>query len=92
MTFEHCAEANISANEIGWRNAKHRQQWRNTLRVYAYPTLGRLPVHTIDEPLVIKVLQPVWNVKPETADRLTASPLGHSSVVFDMVAVNPSRD
>jgi hypothetical protein len=36
------------AHESGWRNRKHRQQWRNTLKAYAYPVLGDLPVASID--------------------------------------------
>src|SRR5215469_1093924 len=30
QTFRECAEEFIARNEAGWRNAKHRQQWRNT--------------------------------------------------------------
>ncbi|OZB53893.1 MAG: integrase, partial [Thiomonas sp. 14-66-4] len=40
MTFKQCAEALIEAKRPGWRNAKHAQQWANTLRDYAYPSLG----------------------------------------------------
>src|SRR5258707_6073277 len=47
-TFRECAEEFISRNEAGWRNAKHRQQWRNTLETYASPILGELPVAAID--------------------------------------------
>jgi hypothetical protein len=39
-TFREVAEEFITRNEHGWRNAKHRQQWRNTLASYVYPTLG----------------------------------------------------
>ena len=44
ITFKAVAEAYIAANEDGWRNAKHRQQWRNTLATYVYPVIGDLPV------------------------------------------------
>jgi integrase len=30
MTFKECAEQYIAANESGWRNAKHRAQWKST--------------------------------------------------------------
>ena len=43
-TFKSAAEQMITSREAGWRNPKHRQQWRNTLRTYVYPVLGHLPV------------------------------------------------
>ncbi len=66
-TFREVAEEYIARNEAGWRNAKHRQQWRNTLATYVYPTLGELPVAAIDTGLVVQVLDPIWATKPETA-------------------------
>ena len=44
VTFKAVAEAHIAANEDGWRNPKHRQQWRNTLASYCYPVIGDLPL------------------------------------------------
>ena len=35
LTFAQVADAYIAAHEPSWRNAKHRQQWRNTLDTYA---------------------------------------------------------
>src|SRR5277367_3871031 len=48
MTFDTCAEAYIGAHEVSWRNAKHRQQWRNTLTTYVSPVFGSVPVQDID--------------------------------------------
>jgi hypothetical protein len=48
MTFKSCAEQLMDSREAGWRNPKHRQQWRNTLRIYAYPVIGDLPVDVVD--------------------------------------------
>src|SRR3954464_5516531 len=66
-TFRECAAEFIEKNRAGWRNAKHRQQWENTLATYAYPTLGELPVAVIDTGLVMQVLDRIWTEKPETA-------------------------
>jgi hypothetical protein len=44
VTFQVYAEGFISGRESGWKNDKHRQQWRNSLRDYAYPIIGHLPV------------------------------------------------
>jgi integrase len=70
ITFKDTAERYIAAHEAGWRNAKHRAQWGSTLATYAYPELGDLPVGAIDTGLVVRVLQPIWTTKPETAGRV----------------------
>jgi integrase len=69
-TFRSVAEEMVSAREAGWRNAKHRQQWRNTLAAYAYPVIGDLPVSEVGTEDVLRVLRPIWTAKPETASRL----------------------
>lgn len=70
MTFAACAEAFIEANKSGWRNAKHADQWVNTLKTYAYPEFGSLPVQSVETELVMKVLEPIWTNKTETANRV----------------------
>lgn len=69
-TFRECGEAYIDANEINWRNAKHIQQWRNTLAQYAYPVIGDLQVDQVDYSHVLAILDPIWQVKNETARRM----------------------
>jgi integrase len=70
VTFEQMAERFIASHESGWKNAKHRQQWRNTLKTYVYPVIGELPVKEIDTALAMKILEPLWRTKPETASRV----------------------
>lgn len=70
ITFKAVAEAYIGANEGSWRNAKHRQQWQNTLTCYVYPVMGELPVAEIGTSHVLKILEPIWQAKPETASRI----------------------
>ena len=70
VTFKDCAEKYIAVNKDAWRNEKHVAQWKATLATYAYPTLGALSVASIDTGLVLKVLEPIWKTKPETAGRL----------------------
>jgi integrase len=72
MTFQQCAEAYIEAHKASWTNARHRQQWPETLAAYAYPVLGALPIAAIDTALVMKVVEPLWSTKQETAARLRA--------------------
>lgn len=69
-TFEQCAKAYIASHEAGWRNDKHRYQWRATLETYVYPIFGALPVGEVKTEHVLKALNPIWRVKPETATRV----------------------
>jgi len=70
VTFEEAALAYIKAQEPGWRNAKHAQQWRNTLQTYAFPKLGRMLARDIELPHILAVLEPIWQEKTETATRV----------------------
>jgi integrase len=69
-TFADCAEAYISAHELGWRSPRQAPQWRSSLGQYAYPVFGSLPVADVDLPLVLKVIEPLWKGKTETANRV----------------------
>ena len=70
LTFEKCAEAFIESHKAAWQNAKHAAQWGSTLKTYAYPVFGSLPVAGVDYGLVLKALEPIWATKAETASRL----------------------
>lgn len=70
MTFDQCRDTFLRSHNPGWSNAKHRDQWRNTLHTYASPHFGNLPVAGIDVGLVMKALEPIWSTKPETASRV----------------------
>ncbi len=87
MDFKACAAAYIDAHRSEWKNAKHVQQWENTLSIYAYPVLGGMPVASVDEALVLKVLLPIWREKTETAKRLR----GRIESVLDWATFNKFR-
>jgi integrase len=70
VTFKDAADAYIAANEDGWRNPKHRQQWRNTLETYVYPVVGHIPVADVVTDHVLTIIEPIWKAKPETASRV----------------------
>lgn len=88
MTFKGVAETYISANEASWRNDKHRQQWRNTLASYVYPVIGELPVAEIATAHVLKILEPIWQDKPETASRIR----GRIETVLDAAKARGYRE
>lgn len=69
-TFEKAADTVHAELIPGWKNAKHGQQWINTLKEYAYPEIGSLPLNEIQPKNIADVLRPIWISKPETAGRV----------------------
>lgn len=94
MTFDDCANGYIAAHRGSWKNAKHAAQWESTLATYASPIIGALPVATVSTAMIVKVLQPIWQEKTETATRLRGrieSILDWATVSHFRVGDNPAR-
>ena len=86
-TFETCAKAYIEAHKAGWKQERHAKQWDQALAKHAYPVMGNLPVDAIDTALVMKVLEPIWQKKTETAKRLR----GRIECILDWAKVREYR-
>lgn len=70
MTFEMAAAQCIATKQHEWKNAKHTKQWGATLKTYAFPVIGTLPVDQVTTEHMLEVLEPIWTTKTETATRL----------------------
>jgi integrase len=70
LTFKEASASYIASHKAGWRNEKHASQWENTLATYAEPVLGALSIQAVDTNLVLRVLEPIWKTKSETASRV----------------------
>ena len=70
ITFEKFALEVIESKRIEWTNEKHAAQWEATLREYAFPIIGQKRLDAIDMEDILKILQPIWSTKTETASRL----------------------
>jgi integrase len=70
VTFAEAAKAYLAKNERGWKSAMHCAQWHGTLRDYVLPVIGRLDVEEVDTNAVLRILEPIWSTKPETASRV----------------------
>ncbi|MGO9401742.1 MAG: tyrosine-type recombinase/integrase [Xanthobacteraceae bacterium] len=70
ITFAEAARAFVTQHDAAWKNRKHAAQVMSTLETYAFPVLGSLPVAAIDTPLVLRVIEPIWREKTETASRV----------------------
>jgi integrase len=68
-SFGQFADQVIGSLESGWRNDKHRQQWRNTLTTYAAPIRDKA-LDAISTEDILGILQPIWTTKAETASRV----------------------
>lgn len=88
MTFSDCAKAYIASHETGWSNPKHADQWRNTLKAYAEPIIGKLPVNKIDVSHIMSILEPIWPTKTETASRVR----GRIESILDWAAARKYRN
>lgn len=88
MTFDEAAKQYIAAHKGGWKNAKHADQWQNTLDTYASPEFGKLPVAAVDLAKIRAVLDPIWPTKTETASRLR----GRIEKVLDWSIVQKYRE
>ena len=87
MTFDQAAAAYIATRESEWRNQKHRAQWINTLASYASPVIGKVDVSTIDQTHVLRILDPIWRAKTETATRIR----GRLESILDWCTVQGRR-
>ena len=48
MTFSQCAAEYIESHKAGWKGDKHVKLWNGSLKRYAEPVIGSLPVAAID--------------------------------------------
>lgn len=70
LIFSDAVDRYLAAKLVAFKSAKHRQQWENTLKTYALPELGPMLVSEITVQDVLRVLEPLWREKTETASRL----------------------
>lgn len=70
LTFDQAAKACHTAKAHEFKNRKHAAQWLSTITRYASPIIGSLPVAEVELAHVVKVLEPIWTTKTETASRL----------------------
>ncbi|WP_261397805.1 tyrosine-type recombinase/integrase [Maritimibacter alkaliphilus] len=94
LTFRDATEKALAAKINAFKNPKHRQQWSNTLKTYAEPVLGDMLVQDITVQDVLRVLEPIWQSKTETASRVRGrieSVLSWATVAGHRSGDNPAR-
>ncbi len=69
-TLRECSASYIKMRGPEWTNAKHANQWQNTLDTYVHGRIGQIPVHQITTQHIYDCLEPIWITKTETATRV----------------------
>ena len=87
MPFTEAAGKYIEAHEAGWKSSKSAAQWTSSLTMYAYPIIGKIGVADIEMAHVLRVLEPIWTVKTETASRIR----GRIESILDWATVRGYR-
>jgi integrase len=87
LKFKEAAATYMATHRVAWKNDKHAAQWTSTLETYAYPLLGELSIQAVDTTLVMKVIEPIWAKKPETANRVR----GRIETILDWATVRGYR-
>jgi integrase len=87
LTFQQCCDAYIKTHRSKWKSEKHVSQWESTLRDFAGPVMGALPVNAVTTAHVMRVLEPKWRETTETLVRLR----GRIESVLDFATVHGHR-
>lgn len=87
LTFKDAVDRYLKTKLKNFKNAKHRQQWENTLATYAVPEIGAMLVSEITMQDVLRVLKPIWEARTETASRVR----GRIEAVLSWATVNGHR-
>lgn len=70
MTFAKAMRLCHQKKRPEFKSDKHANDWINSLVMHAEPIIGNLPVDQIELADVLKVLEPIWQEKTETATRV----------------------
>ncbi|TNC45936.1 DUF4102 domain-containing protein [Rubellimicrobium rubrum] len=94
LTFAQAVERYLEKKRAEFRSDKHRKQWRATLDSYAGPVIGPKRVADITRQDILRVLEPIWETKTETASRLRGrieAVLSWATVAGHRQGDNPAR-
>ena len=87
LTFADATAQFVNLHKAKWKISKYAGTWEASIKTYAYPVIGKLPIRDIELQQIVSVLQPIWTTKTETASRLR----GRLENVFDWAIVSQYR-
>ena len=68
--FRTVALACIQAEAPGWKNKRTATLWESSLERWAFPTLGAMPVDSIDRATIRRTINAVWASRPATGRKV----------------------
>src|SRR5262249_51482096 len=86
-TFQQCAEGLIADNKASWTNERSKTEFERSLKDYVSPSLGLLPVNTIETAHILEIIKPLWSRVPTTALRT----LNRIESILDWATVHQYR-
>ena len=69
-TFAEAAMRVLEQKRAGWRNPRHPREWISSLRRFAFPRIGKVPVSEVTSADVLEILTPIWHQQAPTARRV----------------------
>ena len=95
-TFAEAASRVLEQKRDGWRGRSHHREWMSSLRRFAFPRIGKVPVSEVTSADLLEILTPIWHRKASSArrvrQRLRNGPgMGRSHGVQDRQPLRPDR-
>ncbi len=87
FTFKRCAAEYLKAHSAGWKSDRHAEIWASSVKRYADPIIGEMPIHLVDRGHIMRILDPIWRTKTETAKKLR----GRLESILDWATVQDYR-
>ena len=69
-TFAESAMRVLEQKRDGWRGRRHHREWMSSLRRFAFPLIGKMPVSEVTSADVLEILTPIWHRKASSARRV----------------------
>ena len=69
-TFAEAAMRVLEQKRDGWRGRRHHREWMSSLRRFAFPRIGKMPVSEVTSADVLEILTPIWHRKASSARRV----------------------
>jgi integrase len=70
LSFQKCTEGYLKSHSASWKSARHEEIWLSSVKRFAYPIIGSIHVNKIERGHIMRILDPIWREKTETASRL----------------------
>jgi integrase len=94
ITFRKAAEEYYALHERKWTSHKHAKAFLSTLKMFAFPVIGDWPIADVDTAAVLRIIEPIWIEKTQTASRVRGrieAVLGWATVRGFRAGDNPAR-